>query len=98
MRALICLLLLWAGLLGLFRLNTFNEYEKRPIGDAAYFAEMTQAFYLGEPPALQFPAMHSRRVLGPWLAGKLCWLVDGIEGAKPGKPFHYGYYAEDYFR
>jgi len=88
-------LLLWAALLGLFRLNTFNEYEKRPIGDSAHFAEMTQAFYLGEPPAMQFPAMHSRRVLGPWLAGKFCALTDWIEGRKPALPFHYGYHGQD---
>ncbi len=96
-RLLFCVLL-WAGLLGIFRLTTFNEYEKRPIGDAAYFTEMTQAFYLGEPCELRLPAMHSRRILGPWLAAKVCSVMDRVEGSKATKPFHYGYYAEDYFQ
>src|SRR2546421_3911064 len=63
----ICLLL-GAALLGIFRLTTSNQYSFRPTGDATYFIEMTQVFYLNEPPAMQYPTMHSRRILGPWLA------------------------------
>jgi len=94
--SLLCVLL-WVALLGIFRVTTRNEYEKRPIGDAAYFCEMTQSFYLGEPPAINFPTMHSRRILGPWLAARLCSLLDLINGKRATTAFHYGYYAEDYF-
>jgi hypothetical protein len=88
--------LLWAALLGVFRLNTFNQYEYRPTGDSTYFIEMTQVFYLNEPPAMLYPTMHSRRILGPWLAAQFCSLADSLAGRQPAKPFHYGYYGEDF--
>jgi hypothetical protein len=92
---ILCCILLWGCLLGLFSLNTSNQFGGSPIGDATYFAEMTQSFYTGEAPAIQFPAIHSRRILGPWLAGKLCLLTDWIEGRKPAKPFHYSYHGQE---
>jgi hypothetical protein len=83
--------LIWAGLFGLFCATTGNQYEGGPYGDASYFADMTQVLYLGAPPVLTYPAIHSRRVLGPWVAGKWCRLADFVHGRQPGPPAHFNY-------
>lgn len=91
-------LLLAALLLGLFSLTTSNQYDFRPGGDASYFTEMTQVFYLNEPPIFHYPTMHSRRILGPWLAGMICSASDAVTGVKAPKPFHYSYNGVDHSR
>ena len=82
-------------MLAFFHWNTSAQFQLGPEGDSSYFVEMTQYFYIHESPSMHYPTMHSRRILGPFLAAKISSCTDLITGANPGKPFRYDYYGND---
>lgn len=80
---LISCLFLWGALTAYWHYFTANEYELRPAGDAAYYADMAQAFYLGSEQAQGYPSIHSRRILAPLLVGYFLRAEDAVEGRSP---------------
>jgi hypothetical protein len=87
-------LVLWVGLFIVLEVNTPTMSRPYPSGDSAYFAEMTQVFYLGTHPKMEYPAMHSKRLLGPWLAARVLAGIDLVAGRERAKPAEYSYLGE----